>query len=84
MYNSCMTVQITIRGVPEEVRNELAARAARAGKSMQQYLKEELVRLAERPDMAEWLEELRHHKVASGRELGPDVILSHRDAGRCR
>jgi len=30
-----MSVAITIRGVPVEVRDELAARAARAGKSLQ-------------------------------------------------
>ncbi len=30
---------MTVRDVPTEVRDELAARAARAGKSLQQYLK---------------------------------------------
>jgi antitoxin FitA len=33
-----MPVAITIRNVPEEVRDELAARAARSGRSLQEYL----------------------------------------------
>ncbi len=34
-----MSVAITVRGVPDEVRDELAARAARAGQSLQEYLR---------------------------------------------
>ena len=34
-----MSVAITIRDVPDETRDELAARAARAGKSLQEYLR---------------------------------------------
>lgn len=41
-----MPIQITIRNVPEEVRNELAASAALEHKSMQEFLRGELVRLA--------------------------------------
>ena len=37
-----MGVQITIRDVPVAVRDELAARAARERKSMQEYLKQRL------------------------------------------
>jgi len=41
-------VAITIRDVPAETRNELAARAARGGRSLQEYLRGQLVELAER------------------------------------
>jgi plasmid stability protein len=41
-----MAVQITIRDVPEQVRDELAARAALKGQSMQEFLRAELARLA--------------------------------------
>ena len=41
-----MTV-VTIRNVPERVRDELAARAARAGKSLQEYLRGVLIEAAE-------------------------------------
>ena len=44
--NDGMPVQITVRDIPERVRDELAARAAREGKSMQEYLKAELERRA--------------------------------------
>jgi len=44
-----VAVQINIRDVPERVRDELAARAALQGKSMQEYLRAELERLTARP-----------------------------------
>ena len=77
-----MPVQITIRGVPENVRDELAARAAREGKSMQEYLKGELQRWAARPSIHAWLESVRERKRASGRRLTAKRILAHRDADR--
>ena len=43
-----MSVAITIRDIPEETRDELAARAARLGQSMQQYLRRELIEIAGR------------------------------------
>lgn len=75
-------VQITIRDVPDEVRDELAARAARAGKSMQEYLSEELARLAGRPSIDEWLDRVRERKELSGRRVPPGAILQHRDTDR--
>ena len=44
-----MAVAITIRNVPHEVRDELAARAARSGRSLQEYLLRQLTDLASRP-----------------------------------
>lgn len=77
-----MGVQITIRDVPEAVRDELAARAARARKSMQEYLREELERLAARPSLHAWLEQIRERKHAARRRVSAKTILSHRDADR--
>lgn len=48
-----MPVTITIRAVPDEVRDELAARAARSGQSLQEYLSGELEALAARPSALE-------------------------------
>ncbi len=45
-----MAVAITIRNVPDQVRNELASRAALKGWSLQEFLLHELVDLAGRPD----------------------------------
>ena len=77
-----MAVQITIRDVPEGVRDELAARAARERKSMQEYLREELERLAARPSVHHWLEQVQERKRAAGRRLPGQRILAHRDADR--
>jgi plasmid stability protein len=38
-----MSVAIAVRDVPDEVRDELASRAARAGKSLQEYLRGMLI-----------------------------------------
>ena len=77
-----MGVQITIRDVPEAVRDELAARAARNRKSMQEYLKEELERLAARPSLEAWLERVRDRKRSAGSRVTAKQILKHRDADR--
>jgi len=45
-----MAISITIRDVPEETRDELASRAALTGRSLQEYLRAQLVELARKPD----------------------------------
>lgn len=77
-----MAVQITIRDVSNEVRDELAARAARSGQSMQEYLRQELERIAARPSIDEWLSRVRGRKVLAPRRVAADRILDHRDADR--
>lgn len=77
-----MGVQITIRNVAPEVRDELASRAAREHKSMQEYLRGELERLAARPSIGAWLERLRERKNTARRRIPPREILEHRDADR--
>jgi plasmid stability protein len=77
-----MGVQITIRDVPEAVRDELAARAARERKSMQEYLKEELEHLAARPSLHTWIERVRERKRSADRRVSAKQILRHRNADR--
>jgi antitoxin FitA len=77
-----MAIQITIRDVPEQVRDELAARAARQGKSMQEYLRAELERMAARPSIDAWLEGVRKRKEAAKSRLSTRDILGARDADR--
>jgi plasmid stability protein len=77
-----MPVQITIRDISEKVRDELAARAARAGKSMQEYLRNELERLAARPSVETWLEQVRRRKRASPTRVSSRQILNNRNADR--
>lgn len=77
-----MSVQITIRDVPATVRDELASRAALQGKSMQEFLRTELERLAARPSVERWLEQVRQRKRAVQTRLTAKQILSARDADR--
>ena len=77
-----MGVQITIRGVPEAVRDELAVRAALKRQSMQEFLRGELERIASRPSVDVWLQEVRERKVAMGNKVPTSAILAARDADR--
>ena len=53
-----MPVAITIRNVPDQVRNELAARAAAKGWSLQEFVLSELIDLASRPDRLALIERI--------------------------
>lgn len=81
-HSASMPIQITIRDVPEKVRDELAARAALQGKSMQEYLRAELERMAARPSIDAWLEQVRKRKRASQIRLVSGRILKERGADR--
>lgn len=58
-YTACMSVAVTIRHVPDDVRNELASRAALRGWSLQEFLLHELIELSNRPDRAALVARLR-------------------------
>jgi antitoxin FitA len=77
-----MPIQITIRDVPEKVRDELAARAALQGRSMQEFLRAELERLAARPSLEEWLRQVRRRKRLSQSRVNKDKILASRNIDR--
>ena len=77
-----MPVQITIRGVPEAVRDELAARAALKRQSMQEFLRGELERIASRPTVDAWLAKVRSRKSLTQTRISSSEILRARDADR--
>ena len=77
-----MATSITIRDVPSEARDELAARAALSGRSLQEYLRAELVELARRPDPVALLVRIRQRRQQAGGRLSTRQILAHRDADR--
>ena len=81
-YIGSMTVAITIRNVPDEVRDELAARAARSGRSLQEYLLRQLADLAARPSVDEVVARARARVQATGTRLDVGGILADRDADR--
>jgi len=77
-----MGVAVTVRDVPEEVRDELAARAARVGKSMQEYLRSMLVETASRPLVDDVIARARARVDATGVRADAESILAARDADR--
>ena len=77
-----MPVQITIRGIPEQVRDELAVRAASKRQSMQEYLRCELERIASCPSIDAWLQGVGRRKEAVGTRVRLASILCARDADR--
>lgn len=77
-----MSTTITIRDVPDDVRNELASRAALAGRSLQEYLRAELIELAARPSPDALVARVRARKRATGSKLSRKALLGHRDKDR--
>ena len=57
-----MATAITIRDVPDETRDELASRAALSGRSLQEYVRSQLIELARRPDAEVLLARVRERK----------------------
>lgn len=77
-----MAVAITIRNVPEHVRDELAARAGRSGRSLQEFLLRQLVEAASRPSVEEVIARARARVDTIGTEIDVAQILADRDAER--
>jgi plasmid stability protein len=73
---------ITIRNVPDEVRDELAARAARSGRSLQEFLLRRLSELAARPSTDDIIAQARERVRTTGTRLDPAEILGDLDADR--
>lgn len=73
---------ITIRNVPQDVRDELAAAAARASRSLQEHLRAELIELARRPNALAIVERAQARKKALDSRLPAAAILAHRDKAR--
>jgi antitoxin FitA len=77
-----MTVAITVRDVPNEVRDELAARAARAGKSLQEYVRGMLINTAARPSVEDVVARARARVAATEVQVDAESILAARDVDR--
>ncbi|WP_041259122.1 FitA-like ribbon-helix-helix domain-containing protein [Pseudofrankia inefficax] len=77
-----MVVALTIRNVPEEIRDELAARAARSGRSLQEYVLRQLIDLASQPTAEDVIARARSRVQATGTRLDPERIITDRDADR--
>lgn len=74
--------ELTIRNLPSAVLDELAARAAREGKSTEAYARELLMREANVETIHEVTERVRKRVEGSGVRLSIEDILAARDADR--
>jgi plasmid stability protein len=77
-----MGVAITIRNVPDEVRDVLAARAAGAGQSLQEYLRAHLIDTAARPSLPDVIARARSRVEATGTRLDMAAIVAELDQDR--
>jgi hypothetical protein len=68
--------------VPDDTRDELAARAALTGRSLQEYLRSRLVELARQPEAETLVARIRARKSATGSSLSAEQILTHLDDDR--
>ena len=75
-----MPVAITIRNVPDQVRNELASRAAANGWSLQEFMLRELIELSKRPNNADSIARARERLAGPGPTV--EQILQARDQDR--
>lgn len=77
-----MTTAITVRDVPDQVRNELASRAALSGRSLQEYLRAKLIELAGQPDAEALVARIRARKASHAVTVPASQILAYRDEDR--
>jgi len=79
---AAVSVAVTVRDVPNEGHRELAARAARAGKSLQEYLRGVLVDTASRPSVDDAIARARARVESTGVRVDAESIIAARDADR--
>jgi len=77
-----MSVTITVRNVPEETRDDLAARAASEGRSLQEFLVQHLIELTACPPLGDVVARVRARARATGTRLSRQDILAARDDDR--
>ena len=74
-----MATQITITDIPDEVRDGLAAQAARRNQNLDEFLRAELERIASRQSIADWLQS---RGKSDNARVPASAILRARDADR--
>jgi hypothetical protein len=81
LQNACMP-SISVRNVPEATRDALAAKAAQAGQSLQEYLLAQLVAIGGRVELAEILAEMNDIASAWEGSVTGEQILDAIHEGR--
>lgn len=75
-----MSKMIQVRNVPDAIHRTLKARAASEGRSLSDYILEELRRTTERPTLAEMLKRLRGDPAENPIPTPTQVIREERDS----
>ena len=81
LQNACMP-SISIRNVPQETRDALAAKAAQSGQSLQEYLLAQLVDIGNRVELAEILAEMNAIALAWENSVSSEQSLDAIHDGR--
>lgn len=81
MHNALM-VKVTIRKVPDDVRDALVSRASARGQSLQEYLRRLLIEAAHRRDKGDVLEGIRNRTSQMPIELTHEQIVDAVHEGR--
>lgn len=79
-YTGGMAKMIQIRNVPDALHRKLKARAAMEGKSLSEYLREEVAKLADRPTLKELLDRLSKQPSFQPDVPIAEMIRAERDA----
>ena len=77
---------IQIRNVPEELHRQLKVRAAQAGRTLSDYVLDELRVAASRPTMSQWLRQVDALPAAADAPTPAAEVLAQErpgEAGRC-
>jgi plasmid stability protein len=75
-----MSKMIQIRNVPDDLHAQLKRRAAESGKTLSDYLLEEIREYATKPTMREWLDEVATlEPVVLGDETTAEAIHAERE-----
>lgn len=75
-----MPKMIQIRNVPDDVHRDITERAAKAGMTLSDYLKREVVRLAATPSLEEIMERVRSRRRPTLSETPAEIIRAERDS----
>jgi antitoxin FitA len=74
-----MSKMIQLRNVPDQLHRKLKARAATEGRSLSDYLLEEIRRAADRPTLAEMTERLQHRTKTTPQPAPEEAVRAERD-----
>lgn len=78
-YATCMAKHLQVRDVPDPLHRKLKARAALAGKSLSDYLLDEIRVIVKRPTMEELAERLAELEPVDLEESSVEAIRAERE-----